>query len=148
MAITFACLQIDGVCFWCVHCTFVEHVQETRVSFFAIFCSSMYVSRPSKPAAVLGFNRLRPVANSSRLKGIVSSVGGLLLRLTIVLWCSSSGLLIGRSCLAILLCSYISDNGRGYIVCPRWMDGYLLFTSTGPARSASFRSAPGPVRKT
>ena len=42
-------------------------------------CCSISVSRPSKPAAFPAFNRLRPVASSSRLKGVVSSVGGWLL---------------------------------------------------------------------
>ena len=55
-------------------------------------CCSISVSRPSKPAAFPAFNRLRPLASSSRLKGLVSSVGGWLLLGTIVLWCSPGGL--------------------------------------------------------
>ena len=55
-------------------------------------CCSISVSRSSKPAAFPGFNRLRPVASSSRLKGLVSSVGGWLLLGTIVLWYSPAGL--------------------------------------------------------
>ena len=51
-------------------------------------CCSIAVSRSSKPAAFPAFNKLRPVASSSRLKGLVSSVGGWLLLGTIVLWCS------------------------------------------------------------
>ena len=48
--------------------------------------------RSSKPAAFPGFNRLRAVASSSRLKGLVSSVGGWLLLGAIVLWSSPGGL--------------------------------------------------------
>ena len=55
-------------------------------------CCSISVSTSSKPAAFPGFSRLRPVASSSRLKGLVSSVGGWLLLGTIVLWCSPGGL--------------------------------------------------------
>ena len=57
-------------------------------------CCSISVSRPtsSKPAAFAGFNRLRPVASSSRLKGLVSSVRGWLLLGTNVLWSSPGGL--------------------------------------------------------
>ena len=44
------------------------------------------------PGAFPAFNRLRPVACSSRLKGLVCSVGGWLLLGTIVLWCSPCGL--------------------------------------------------------
>ena len=39
-------------------------------------CCSISVSGSSKPAAFPGFNRLRPVASSSKLRGLVSSVGG------------------------------------------------------------------------
>ena len=48
-------------------------------------CCSISVSRSSKPAAFPDLNRLRPVANSSRLKGSVSSVGGRLLPGTTIL---------------------------------------------------------------
>ena len=76
-------------------CPFVEHVQEPRFSFvannFFLWCS-ISVSTSSKPAAFPGFNRLRPVASSSRLKSLVSSVGGWLLLGTLVLWWSSGGL--------------------------------------------------------
>ena len=47
-------------------------------------CCTIYVSRSSKPAAFAGFNRLTPVASSSRQKGLVSSVGVWLLLGTIV----------------------------------------------------------------
>ena len=82
MDITFAFLQIDGICFVCVHSLSMSRSQE-----FALLpiCCSISVSRSSKPAAFPGFNRLRPVASSSRLKGLVSSVGGWLLLGTIVL---------------------------------------------------------------
>ena len=56
-------------------------------------CCKCSVSRSSKPAAFAGFNRLTPVASSSRLKCLVSSVGGWLLLGTIVLLCSPGGLL-------------------------------------------------------
>ena len=82
MAITFALLQIDGICFVRVHSMSMPR------------CCSISVSRPtsSKPAAFAGFNRLRPVASSSRLKGLVSSVRGWLLLGTNVLWSSPGGL--------------------------------------------------------
>ena len=89
MAITFASLQIDGICFVLVHSLSMSRSQD-----LALFprCYSISVSRPSKPAAFPAFNKLRPVASSSRLKGLVSSVGGWLLLGTILLWCSPGGL--------------------------------------------------------
>ena len=55
-------------------------------------CCSIYVNTSSKPATFPGFNRLRSVASSSRLKGLVNSVGGWLVLGTTVLWCSPGGL--------------------------------------------------------
>ena len=89
MAITFAFLQIDGICFVRVHSLSMSRSQDLALM---PRCCSIYVSTSSKPAAFPGFNRLRPVASSSRLKGLVSSVGGWLLLGTIVLWWSSGGL--------------------------------------------------------
>ena len=85
MAITFAFLHIDGICFVRVH-----SLSMSRSQYLALLpiCCSIYVSTSSKRAASPGFSRLRPVASSSRLKGLVSSVGGWLLLGTIVLWCS------------------------------------------------------------
>ena len=60
-------------------CIFVEHVHEPKFSFVANIVVACKVSRSSKPAAFPGFNRLGPVASSSRLKGVLSSVGGWLL---------------------------------------------------------------------
>ena len=89
MAITSAFLQIDGICFVCVHSLSMYRSQDLPL---LPRCCSIYVSRSSKPAAFPGFNRLRPVASSSTLKGLVSSVCGWLLLGTIVLWCSPGGL--------------------------------------------------------
>ena len=72
-------------------CTFVEHVQEPSLDLLPR-CRSISVSTSSKQATFPGLNRLRPVASSSRLKGLVSSVGGWLLLGTIVLWWSSGGI--------------------------------------------------------
>ena len=55
-------------------------------------CCNISVSRSSKPAAFAGFKRLTPAASSSRLKGLVSSVGGWFLLGTIVLLCPPGGL--------------------------------------------------------
>ena len=98
-------------------------------------CSSISVSRSSKPAAFPAFNRLRPVASSSRLKGLVSSVGGWLLLGTIVLWCSPGGLRcsnfhsssIRQKLVSDLVSSDSSDRGRGDIVCPTTTDGCPCF---------------------
>ena len=89
MAITFAFLQIDGICFVRVHSLSMSRSQDLAL---LPGCCSISVSRSSKPAAFTAFNRLRPVASSSRLKGLVSSVGGCLLLGTIVLWCSPGSL--------------------------------------------------------
>ena len=88
MANTFAFLQIDGICFVCVHSLSMSRGQDLPL----LPRCSIYVSRSSKPAAFPSFNRLMPVASSSRLKGLVSSVGGWLLLGTIVLRWSSGGL--------------------------------------------------------
>ena len=85
MAITFAFLQIVGICFVRVHSLSMSRSQDLAL---LPRCCSIYGSRLSKPAAFHSFNRLRPVANSSRLKGLVSSVGGWLLLGTNDLWCS------------------------------------------------------------
>ena len=89
MAITFAFLQIDGICFVRVHSLSMSRNHD--LALLPRSCS-IYVSTSSKPAAFPGVNRLRPVASSSRLKGFVRSVGGWLLLETIVLWCSPVGL--------------------------------------------------------
>ena len=89
MAITFAFLQIDGIFFVRVHSLTMSRSQDLAL---LPRCCSISVSRSSKPAAFPAFNRQRPVASSSRLKGLVSSVGGWLLLGTIVLWCSPGGL--------------------------------------------------------
>ena len=89
MATTFAFLQIDGICFVREHSLSMSRSQDLAL---LPRCCSISVSRYSKPAAFPAFNRLRPVASSSRLKGLVSSVGGWLLLGTIVLWCSPGGL--------------------------------------------------------
>ena len=88
-AITFVFLQIDGMCF-----VLVYSVNMSRSQYLALLprCCSISVSRSSKPAAFPGLNRPRPVASSSKLKGLVSSVGGWLLLETIVLWCSPGSL--------------------------------------------------------
>ena len=88
MAITFALLQIDGICFVRVHSMSMYRSQGLAL---LPRCCSISVSRPtsSKPAAFAGVNRLRPVASSSRLKG---SVRGWLLLGTNVLWSSPGGL--------------------------------------------------------
>ena len=72
----------------------VHSLRMSRSQYLALLplCCSISVSRSSKPAAFPGFNRLRPVARSSRLKGLVSSGGGWLLLGTIVFWCSPGGL--------------------------------------------------------
>ena len=88
MAITFAFHQIDGICFVCEHSLSMSRSQDLAL---LPRCCSISVSRSSKQAAFPGFNRLRPVASSSRLKGLVSSVGGWVLLGTIVLWCSPGG---------------------------------------------------------
>ena len=90
MAITFAFLQIDGICFVCEHSMSMYRSQCLAL----LPRCSIYVSRPtsSKPAAFAGFNRLRPVASSSRLNGLVRSVRGWLLLGTNVLWSSPRGL--------------------------------------------------------
>ena len=89
MAVTFAFLQIDGICFVRVHSMSMYRSQGLSL---LPRCCSISVSRPtsSKPAAFAGFNR--PVASSSRLKGLVSSVRGWLLLGTNVLWSSPGGL--------------------------------------------------------
>ena len=89
MAITFAFLQIDGICFVRVH-----SLSMSRSQYLALLprCCSISVSRASKPTAFPAFNRLRPVASSTRLKGLVSSVGTWLLLGTIFVWCSPGGL--------------------------------------------------------
>ena len=81
MDITFAFLQIDGICFVRVH-----SLSMSRSQYLALLpiCCSMSVSKPSKPAAFPAFNRLMPVASSSRLKCLLCSVGGWLLLGTIV----------------------------------------------------------------
>ena len=89
MAITFAFLQIDRICFVRVHSLSMSRSQDLAL---LPRCCSISVTTSSKPAAFPGFNRLRPVASSSRLNGLVSSVGGWLLLGTIVLWWSSGGL--------------------------------------------------------
>ena len=78
MAITFAFLQIDGICFVREHSMSIYRSQGLAL---LLRCFSISVSRPtlSKPAAFAGFNRLRPVASSSRPKGLVRSVRGWLL---------------------------------------------------------------------
>ena len=82
MAITFAFLQIGGIC-----CVRVYSLSMSRSQYLALLpiCCSIYVRRSSKPSAFPGFNRLSPVASSSRLNGLVSSVGGWLLLTMIVL---------------------------------------------------------------
>ena len=89
MAINFAFLQIGGICFVRVY-----SLSMSRSQYLALLpiCCSISVSRSSKPATFPGFNRLRPVASSSRLNGLVSSVGGWLLLAIIVLWHSPGGL--------------------------------------------------------
>ena len=82
MAITFAFLQIDGICFVRAHLLSMSRSQDLAL---LPRCYSISVSRAYKPVAFPGFNRLRPVASSSRLKGLVSSFGGWLLLGTIVL---------------------------------------------------------------
>ena len=72
MAITFAFLQIDGICFVRVHSLSMSRSQDLAL---LPRCCSISVSTSSKPAALPGFSRLRPVASSSRLNGLVSSVG-------------------------------------------------------------------------
>ena len=89
MAITFDFLQIDGICFVHVHSLSMSISQYLAL---LPICCSISVSRSSRPAAFPGFNRLRTVASSPRLKGLVSSVGGWLLLGTIVLSCSPFGL--------------------------------------------------------
>ena len=86
---TFVFLQIDGTCFVRVH-----YLSMSRNQYLSLLprCCSISVSRSSKPGAFPGFNRLKPVASSSRLKDLISSVGGWLLLGTIVLWCSPAGL--------------------------------------------------------
>ena len=69
MAITFALFHIDGICFVRVHSLSMSRSQDLAV---LPICCSIYVSKSSKPAAFHGFNRLRPVASSSKLKGLVS----------------------------------------------------------------------------
>ena len=73
MAITFAFLHIYGICFVRVHSMSLYMSQGLAL---LSRCCSISVSRPasSKPAAFAGFNMLRPVASSARLKGLVSSV--------------------------------------------------------------------------
>ena len=90
MAITVAFLQIDGICFVRVHSMIMYRSQGLAL---LPRCCSISVSRPtsSKPAAFAGFNMLTPVASSSRLKGLVSSVRGWLLLGTNVLWSSPGG---------------------------------------------------------
>ena len=88
-AITFAFLQIAGICFVRVHSLSMSRSQDLAL---LPICCSIYVSTSSNPAAFPGFSRPRPVASSSRLKGLVSSVGGWLLLGTIVSWCSPGGL--------------------------------------------------------
>ena len=73
MTITFAFLLIDGICFVRVHSVSMHRSQDLAL---LPRCCSISVSRSSKPAAFPGFNRLRPVANSSRLKGLAQSVAG------------------------------------------------------------------------
>ena len=99
-------------------------------------CCSIFVSRPSKPAAFPAFNRLRPVASSSRLKGLVSAVGGWLLPGTIVLWCSPGGLRcsillpLDNSWLAIWSAVTVVTTGGETLSAPRRrMDAhaFLLF---------------------
>ena len=82
MAITFALLQIDGICFVRVHSMSMYRSQGLAL---LPRCCSISVSRPtsSKPAAFAGFKRL---------KGLVSSVRGWLLLGTNVLWSSPGGL--------------------------------------------------------
>ena len=89
MVITFAFLQIDGICFVRVHSLSMSRSQDLAL---LPICCRISVSTSSTPAAFPGFSKLRPVASSSRLKGLVSSVGGWLLLGTIVLWCSPGGL--------------------------------------------------------
>ena len=119
-------------------CTFVEHLLP--------ICCSISVSRSSKPAAFPAFNRLRPVASSSRLKGLVSSLGGWLLLGTIVLWCSPGGLRcstllpLDNSWLAIWSAVTVVSAGGETLSAPRrrmvahafllFMDGNLIFWYT------------------
>ena len=65
----------------------VHSLSMSRNQYLALLpiCCSISVSRSSKPASFPAFNRLRPVASSSRLMtGLVSSVGGWLLLGTIL----------------------------------------------------------------
>ena len=79
------CFPTDRwVCFVRVHSLSMSRSQDLAL---LPRCCSIYVSRSSKPAALN-----RAVASSSRLKGLVSSVGGWLLLGTIVLWCLTGGL--------------------------------------------------------
>ena len=85
--LTFAFLHIDGICFVRVHSLSMSRIQDVAV---LPRCCSIYVSTSSIPAAFPGFNRLRPVASSPRLKGLVSSDGGWLLLGAIgETWCKS-----------------------------------------------------------
>ena len=68
MAITFAFVQIYGICFVRVH--------SLSQDLALLPGCSISVSRSSKPTAFPAFNRLRPVASSSSLTGLVSSVSG------------------------------------------------------------------------
>ena len=63
MAITFAFLQIDVMCFLRVHSLSISMSQ-----YLALLprCCSIFGSKSSKPAAFPGFNRLRPVARLVR----------------------------------------------------------------------------------
>ncbi len=119
MVITFAFLQIDGICFVRVHSLNMSRSQDLAL------LPSISVSRSSKPAAFHAFNRLRPVASSSRLKGLLSSVGGWLLLGTIVLWCSLGGL----RCYTLLPLdnSWLAIWSAVTVVCPKTTDGCPFF---------------------
>ena len=92
-------------------------------------CCSISVSWSSKPAAFPGFNSLRPVASSLRLK--VSSIGGWLVLGTIVVWCSPGGLRcstllpLDESWLAIWSAVTVVTTGGGGRHCLPKDDGCL-----------------------